>query len=744
MSAFEDSQKMQALIAAIEGLYKGGEADDVTYDEVTKPSFEKRFAQIIDDYGNIVDLTAQALAAKGDAEAAATVAALSGQIYDTTADALSNGVYALSALVAGSGGTDDTYALGFSGDGDGAAGWFTVVAGQVSSYGITSRGKGYTSPPTVSFAAAPGLTGASATAVIAPNRQLGDFFSVPGVTSYLDLYRVDPGPVATYLDVSLPLSSLVSALAALQPQLDLRSARSTEVSDLFVNYDDDRWITIVVDRKYNLGWGVDEKGRFRSAGAPLFTLDDPVRETTWGVADEKGLSLISTGPASKGAPIRNVALRNEFNRRVAWPPIIAFDGDSRVDQGVDTYRSNTFGIPYWLSFLSNGRFDFRDELNFGVGGQTSAQVLGRVEETIAACIAAGCTKLVALFSLNDRGSIATSPGSSAQSTIANLEAYQAAVLDAGIDLIWVAEIPVGNPAWQAANPSEIDLGIQASATLNHLAVRRWQLAQPFSHPRVSVADPFPRLVDSTALAINGRAGVLKDAKHQSSIGAYIIAQAVLPIIEQHLPPLGRLTSSASDVYDVTNPRGSLLGTATMMWGSGGTFSGGGTHSGAMPDGWDANIAEGVNVAFSSVHDSEGASWLQAVVTGSPSAPQWLTLSASAVSVAPLVTGVEFIAVVETEVDEGHSGLIANMLRPILTMSDTSTPHSAAGAQAFLPTDINKYLPDVPLSGIAVTPPRPVPPGTVSAAVLQLQLVGDTSGAAGATVRWRLPSLNLHI
>lgn len=67
---------------------------------------------------------------------------------------------------AGSGGADGQYALAFSGGaGAGLAGYFIVLGGSVAAFYITNGGTGYTSNPTVSFAACPGLTGATATAV---------------------------------------------------------------------------------------------------------------------------------------------------------------------------------------------------------------------------------------------------------------------------------------------------------------------------------------------------------------------------------------------------------------------------------------------------------------------------------------------------------------------------------------------------------------------------------------------------
>lgn len=67
---------------------------------------------------------------------------------------------------AGTGGTDGQYALSFSGGGGaGLAGYFIVLGGAVTAFFITNGGAGYGSNPSVSFAACPGLTGASATAV---------------------------------------------------------------------------------------------------------------------------------------------------------------------------------------------------------------------------------------------------------------------------------------------------------------------------------------------------------------------------------------------------------------------------------------------------------------------------------------------------------------------------------------------------------------------------------------------------
>lgn len=142
----------------------------------------------------------QAIIAQAGAVSARDAALLSKGIYANTAYALSNGVTSINSLVGGSGGTNGSYAITFSGgSGFDAAGTFTVSGGAVTAVNITYSGTRYATAPTISFAACPGLSGASATAVISTNCPVTTYFSVPIAAdpASLILYRVDAGPVAT-------------------------------------------------------------------------------------------------------------------------------------------------------------------------------------------------------------------------------------------------------------------------------------------------------------------------------------------------------------------------------------------------------------------------------------------------------------------------------------------------------------------------------------------------------------------
>ena len=128
-------------------------------------------------------------------------ALLSRGLWQTTAQGIGNGVAGTASLVAGSGGTNGTFALAFSGGTQVIApeGYFVVAGGSVTQVVITYAGHYSAGVPTLSFAASAGLTGASATSVMGANTPIGQYFSVPvtGSNDFLALYRVDAGPVAT-------------------------------------------------------------------------------------------------------------------------------------------------------------------------------------------------------------------------------------------------------------------------------------------------------------------------------------------------------------------------------------------------------------------------------------------------------------------------------------------------------------------------------------------------------------------
>jgi hypothetical protein len=214
---YENSQKLAALTETFEQLFIADEDTDVTYDETTKPSFDKRFKQIVDDYGNIVDLTAAAEAAAESAIGSAGAAAGVANQYDSTADALSNGLKTVAITGAGSGGTDGTYVVDVTGS-TGSNGKILVVisGGVLTEASILVPGKDYTGTAVADIDSAAGTTGATVSIAIAANRGVGEYFTIPsGVANgALDIYVVETGPVATFTDLTLIDGVAVSEIEA--------------------------------------------------------------------------------------------------------------------------------------------------------------------------------------------------------------------------------------------------------------------------------------------------------------------------------------------------------------------------------------------------------------------------------------------------------------------------------------------------------------------------------------------------
>lgn len=100
------------------------------------------------------------------------------------------------AITPGTGGTNGTFALAFTGGtGSGAAGTFTVSGGQLTAVNITNPGN-YTAAPTLSFAASSGLTGAAAPIALAPAAN-PIIAALPAVLAQLYAHAVVEGPGTT-------------------------------------------------------------------------------------------------------------------------------------------------------------------------------------------------------------------------------------------------------------------------------------------------------------------------------------------------------------------------------------------------------------------------------------------------------------------------------------------------------------------------------------------------------------------
>lgn len=167
----EQVGRIEELIAAVKAMGFG--EGDVTFEGETKASLQKRFQELLD------------------------AALLTTGMWQTTAQGVGQGIADIASLVAGSGGSDGTFSLGFSGGTQVIApeGYFVVAGGVVTQVVITYSGHYAAGTPTLSFAPSAGLTGASATAVMGVNTPVGKYFLVPSSEDheYAILYKNNTG-----------------------------------------------------------------------------------------------------------------------------------------------------------------------------------------------------------------------------------------------------------------------------------------------------------------------------------------------------------------------------------------------------------------------------------------------------------------------------------------------------------------------------------------------------------------------
>lgn len=346
---------------------------------------------------------------------------------------------------------------------------------------------------------------------------------------------------------------------------------------------------------------------------------------SWGGGDMANYAVMDDG-SLRGKWISDVA---GAARKSSPPAIVYIDGDSRGDLNTNAGRTRVQGMVAWLQVLSGGRFDIRNEWNFGSGGQNSKQFSYR--RTRIMDVATPAT-VIACCDTNDR-----TEGQTATWTITELQAYQDAVLKKGHRLIWIA----GTPRGDSVNTS-YTLG---ATDLDHaMTVHHWFLAQA-QVPGVYVVDVMPLLMDRSLT--NGRAydWVLRDGIHWGAYVAYLIARACQPVLEMLIPVRNVLPASNGDLATSTNPGGSLIDNP-MLLGTGGS---GGT--GSVATGLTCVPAAGLTATNEKIivpnGTPTGVEYQRCVVTGGPTGTAGTDV---ALNVDPRLVSVVFEASIDVSSD----------------------------------------------------------------------------------------------
>jgi len=391
--------------------------------------------------------------------------------------------------------------------------------------------------------------------------------------------------------------------------------------------------------------------------------------------------MVATRQLSQSKSLRSLSNRN-----------VAFLGDSRTEQDeqLDATNRNWMAEGYiaWLRFLTRQRFNFRFEDNFGVSGDTTADMLARTPAMLAATDAC----IIVIFGgTNDRGAA----NLTLTQSIANMTAIRDLCLAAGRIVLFMAEMPRGDATFTSA-------GLAGAQLAYHMGFHVWLLEQQVI-PGCYVGDVWPSVALSSSTTGYLITGVTRDGLHENKLGAYYLASALAAQINAIFPPNSLLPASNTEVYSTDNVRGSLVANP-MMAGTSGSYSAptGGSASGSLADGWTNQVgsANGMTLVYSKVTRASDGKVMQRVVVGGT--PSVATASADLIRQTPSAANLTVGDVVEgfcdLDIAAGQSGCLGVSLR-LFDVTSSFTCADLSPNTAYT-TD---FMPNIALSGVLRTP-----------------------------------------
>lgn len=395
---------------------------------------------------------------------------------------------------------------------------------------------------------------------------------------------------------------------------------------------------------------------------------------------------------------RQIAATDIFSSSGAFAisPTIAGLGDS-ITANNGGGNKNAIGFLDWAAVLSRQRVSFDASLNFGVAGQTSAQILARV----GAVVSAAPTFCTVLAGTNDTSLTAAQ-------TIANLDAIYAALQQAGIIVIAIPITPRSTGT--------------TAQRLHMVQVNDWIRRRRFTLKNLHVLDATQIYGDS---AWTPRANYASDGLHPTVLGAYRIGKALAALITTLIPCEPAIAVNSLDIFDATdNPRGNLASNGILS-GTAGTFPAG--FTGALADNTFVNtntlLGSSVVLSKSTLADGRVAQRVQwsGSFTGGTATFQLATNVASAST--KVLTGDKVEAWVEIEAAAGAAAHVELALYTVWAAGNNTAlelQHTSADAP-----------PDEAWSGILRTPAFVMPDAaTTISLIVQFFSYGTSGTVAG--------------
>lgn len=420
-------------------------------------------------------------------------------------------------------------------------------------------------------------------------------------------------------------------------------------------------------------------------------------------------------------PVPQIACLGDSNTFINWgdDPSTGTSQISPPTQG----KLQTRGFAFWAQALSGARVEFAQDLNFGVSGETSTQILARVNDAANSRADA----VVVLAGTNDRGVAALS----AAITIANLTAIITA-LRAKNKRVFLLTVPPrglsGTPYFTAG-----------SQQLNYLyAVNTWIKRVASQARGVTVIDPWADWADPLSNVAAFRAGQINaaDAAHFGPASAYPIGKLLAAEFAKAYPAIDWLPKSNFDVYDAINNPTGALNTNPMMDGTSGTLSGSTpTPTGQVADSWSLSGTDGGFTLAGSKQTVGNDVFQRIALGGTPGAgsDRLVTLGQSiSQSAGRVVAGdvLEAFARVKVGASSGLFGIALILQETYNPGSGNTTLETRCGDSSHV---ANVFMPTEAWEGVLRLPPFTIPSGSLISLQFRLRAWGLASNAVSANI-----------
>ncbi len=385
-------------------------------------------------------------------------------------------------------------------------------------------------------------------------------------------------------------------------------------------------------------------------------------------------------------------------------------GDSRAFQ----CTKGNVGFADWAVSETGGLAAFPMALNKGIDGNTTSQMLARLQADVMAN-STDFDVMVHFGTGNDR-----LQGMSLEQTIRNLEYLYEALIKRGKVVIAIAETPV-----IGAN-----VGLPAQQTANHFAVHNWYLNVAPSLG-VIVVNPWDEMLDpASGTSFWPKEGMTGDGLHPTPMGARIIGRKVGEALKR-LFTFPALLPTSSVAYDPAAVPGGSLIPNSLLTGTNGTLGAGSNATGQLATSCTllgSNLT-GLTVAASKEPADFGFKQVLRI-TGMPSGTTPTLILEQSVDVSKVAVGQRLRAVAGWEFVSVNTSVLQVALQIVAATSNGTTI-----AQIGQNQELNHALPIGSIDGTLVTQPLTLAQAPTSLE-LRFSIIFKAGAGQDATIKLR--------